>query len=118
MNRGCRIAQPGEFTRLAFLNGKIDLPQAESVAQIIAAKNEQSLSLAQRNLKGKLSKKLLSIQKDILELQASIEAHIDFPEDDLIEEDHNKHHQNVKTIIKQLETLLLQAKRTKLLAKK
>ena len=117
MNRGCRIAQPGEFTRLAFLNGKIDLPQAESVAQIIAAKNEQALALAQRNLKGKLSNKLLSIQKDILGLQASIEVHIDFPEDDIIEEDHNKHHQNIKTIIKELETLLLQAKRTKLLAK-
>jgi tRNA modification GTPase len=117
MNRGCRIAQPGEFTKLAFLNGKIDLPQAESVAQIIAAKNEQSLSLAQRNLKGKLSNKLLSIQKDILGLQASIEAHIDFPEDDLIEQNHNKHHQNALTIIKELETLLLQAKKTKLLAK-
>ena len=117
INRGCRIAQPGEFTRLAFLNGKIDLPQAESVAQIIKAKNEQALVLAQRNLKGKLSKKLLSIQKNILALQASIEVHIDFPEDDLIEDDHSKHHQNVEVIIKELETLLLQAERTKLLAK-
>ena len=117
INRGCRIAQPGEFTRQAFLNGKIDLPQAESVAQIIAAKNEQALTLAQRNLKGKLSDKLLSIQQDILNLQASIEAHIDFPEDELPKNDQKRDHQKVKKIVKELETLLLQAKRTKLLTK-
>jgi tRNA modification GTPase len=117
INRGCRMAQPGEFTRQAFLNGKIDLPQAESVAQIIAAKNEQSLALAQRNLKGKLSDKLLSIQQNILNLQASIEAHIDFPEDDLDESDQERVHQNVTKIVKELETLLLQANRTKLLTK-
>ena len=117
INRGCRIAEPGEFTRQAFLNGKIDLPQAESVAQIIAAKNKQALALAQRNLKGKLSDKLLSIQQDILNLQASIEAHIDFPEDDLHENDQKRDHQKVKIIIRELETLLLQAERTKLLTK-
>ena len=117
INRGCRIAEPGEFTRQAFLNGKIDLPQAESVAQIIAAKNKQALDLAQRNLKGKLSDKLLSIQQDILNLQASIEAHIDFPEDDLHENDQKRDHQKVKIIIRELETLLLQAERTKLLTK-
>ena len=117
IDRGCRIAEPGEFTRQAFLNGKIDLPQAESVAQIIAAKNKQALDLAQRNLKGKLSDKLLSIQQDILNLQASIEAHIDFPEDDLHENDQKRDHQKVKIIIRELETLLLQAERTKLLTK-
>ena len=117
INRGCRLAQPGEFTRQAFLNGKIDLPQAESVAQIIAAKNEQALTLAQRNLKGKLSDKLLSIQQDILNLQASIEAHIDFPEDELPKNDQKRDHQKIKKIVKELETLLLQAKRTKLLTK-
>jgi tRNA modification GTPase len=117
IDRGCRIAEPGEFTRQAFLNGKIDLPQAESVAQIIAAKNKQALALAQRNLKGKLSDELLSIQQDILNLQASIEAHIDFPEDDLHENDQKRNHQKVKIIIRELETLLLHAKRTKLLTK-
>ena len=117
INRGCRLANPGEFTRQAFLNGKIDLPQAESVAQIIAAKNEQALTLAQRNLKGKLSDKLLSIQQDILNLQASIEAQIDFPEDDLQENDQERVHQKVKKILKELEALLLQAKRTKLLTR-
>ena len=117
INRGCRIAHPGEFTRQAFLNGKIDLPQAESVAQIIAAKNEQALSLAQRNLKGKLSDKLLSIQQDILNLQASIEAHIDFPEDDLHENDQERVHQKVRKIVQELEALLLQSTRTKLLTR-
>jgi len=115
MDRGCRLAEPGEFTKRAFLNGKIDLSQAESVAQIIAAKNEHSLELAHRNLKGELSKKLILIQESILELQASLEAHIDFPEDDLGEDDPSKTLDHTSQIINELKSLLEQAKRTKFL---
>ena len=115
MDRGCRLAEPGEFTKRAFLNGKIDLSQAESVAQIIAAKNEHSLALAHRNLKGELSKKLILIQESILELQASLEAHIDFPEDDLGEDDPSKSLDHTNQIINELKSLLEQAKRTKFL---
>ena len=99
MDRGCRLAEPGEFTKRAYLNGKIDLSQAEAVAQIIAAKNEHSLALAHRNLKGELSNKLILIQQSILELQASLEAHIDFPEDDLGEEDPSKTQDQTNHII-------------------
>jgi tRNA modification GTPase len=115
MDRGCRLAEPGEFTKRAFLNGKIDLSQAESVAQIIAAKNEHSLALAHRNLKGELSKKLILIQESILELQASLEAHIDFPEDDLGEDDPSQSLDHTNQIINELKSLLEQAKRTKFL---
>jgi tRNA modification GTPase len=115
MARGCRLAEPGEFTKRAFLNGKIDLSQAESVAQIIAAKNQHSLALAQRNLKGELSEKLMSIQESILELQASLEAQIDFPEDDLGDEDPTKAKVQANQIINELKTLLEHANRTKFL---
>jgi len=117
LDRGCRMAEPGEFTKRAFLNGKIDLSQAESVAQVIAAKNEHSLALAQRNLKGELSKKLILIQESIMELQASQEAHIDFPEDGLGEEDSVKTQEYTHQIINELKGLLDQAHRTKFLLK-
>jgi tRNA modification GTPase len=107
LKRGCRMAEPGEFTKRAFLNGKIDLSQAESVAQIISAKNEHSLALANRNLKGELSNKLIHIQESILELQASLEAHIDFPEDDLGEEDQTKTIELINQVIIELKTLLI-----------
>ncbi len=117
LKRGCRLALPGEFTKLAFINGKIDLSQAESVAQIISAKNEISLLAAQRNLKGGLSKILLRIQEQILNLQASIEAHIDFPEDDLDTEDKTEQSKLTNTILKELKDLIKQASRTHLLQK-
>jgi len=117
LDHGCRLAEPGEFTKRAFLNGKIDLSQAESVAEVIAAKNEASLALAQRNLKGELSKKLILIQESILELQASQEAHIDFPEDDLGAEDSTRTVAHTNQIIDELKSLLEQAHRTKFLLK-
>jgi tRNA modification GTPase len=57
---GCRIAQPGEFTRRAFLNGRLDLCQAEAVLDVIHAKNERALAIAQRQLLGSLDKKYLT----------------------------------------------------------
>lgn len=118
LKRGCRIAQPGEFTKLAFLNGKIDLSQAESVAQIISSKNLLSLAAAQRNLKGELSQQLITIQEEILELQASIEAYIDFPEDDLGLNDQSKQVRLSESILADLTSLLDQASKTKILQKK
>lgn len=117
LKRGCRAAQPGEFTKLAFLNGKIDLSQAESVAQIISAKNQQSLAAAQRNLKGELSKRILNIQDKILELQASIEAFIDFPEEELGEYNKSSQINSTQIIIDEIQNILKQASKTKLLQK-
>ncbi len=83
LNRGCRLANPGEFTYRAFANGKIDLTQAEAIADLIGAKNKQALMLANKNLDGNLTKKIRQVQSRILAQQSNIEAFIDFPEDGL-----------------------------------
>ena len=117
INRGCRLAEPGEFTKLAFLNGKIDLSQAESVAEIISAKNNKHLAAALRNLKGDLSSRLTEIQDKILTLQASIEAYIDFPEDELGAEDLISINKLTKSIISSVKNILYQASQTDFLKK-
>jgi len=83
INNGARLAEPGEFTKRAFINGRIDLTQAEAVIDIIEAQTETGLKLASRQLKGDLAKKVHEIQKDLLEITSIIEACIDFPEEDL-----------------------------------
>ena len=74
IDRGCRIANPGEFSYRAFKNNKIDLTQAEAIAQLIGAKNKQALSLANKNLSGNLSERIINIQNKILKQQSIIEA--------------------------------------------
>ncbi|MDD3294147.1 MAG: tRNA uridine-5-carboxymethylaminomethyl(34) synthesis GTPase MnmE [Geobacteraceae bacterium] len=81
---GARPAEPGEFTKRAFLNGRIDLLQAEAVIDIIRGKTEASLALAQSQMEGNLSKKIGRIKEVILNSTALIEACIDFPEDDIV----------------------------------
>ncbi|OPZ75108.1 MAG: tRNA modification GTPase MnmE [Firmicutes bacterium ADurb.Bin456] len=83
--RGARLARPGEFSKRAFLNGRLDLAQAESVIDIIRSKTNDSLNLAVSQLRGKLSWKVNGIQKKLLGLLAQVEANIDFPEEDLEE---------------------------------
>jgi tRNA modification GTPase len=80
---GVRLADPGEFTRRAFLNGRIDLIQAEAVMDIIASKSEAALQLAQRQREGALSKRIDEVRECLLQALALVEAYIDFPEDDL-----------------------------------
>jgi tRNA modification GTPase len=84
---GARLAEPGEFTRRAFINGRIDLVQAEAVMDVIAAKTEASLALAQRQRAGALSVRIEAIRQDLTRSLAFIEASIDFPEDDIGETD-------------------------------
>jgi tRNA modification GTPase len=83
MRLGARLAEPGEFTRRAFLNGRIDLAQAESVAAIVAARSSGALRASLRQLEGGLSKKLRSLRKDLVGLLASIEATVDFSDGDV-----------------------------------
>ena len=80
---GVRPAEPGEFTRRAFLNGKMDLTQAEAVADLIAAKTEQAVRLAQNQLQGRLGKQVSVIEKGILDLLSEGEGQVDFPEEHL-----------------------------------
>lgn len=80
---GARLAEPGEFTRRAFLNGRIDLVQAEAVIDVIRSKTEAALSLAQHQREGRLSERLDAVQGSLRHGLALIEAFIDFPEEDV-----------------------------------
>lgn len=84
--RGCRMAQAGEFTRTAFCNNKMDLAQAEAVSDLIRARSEKSLSVAQKQLAGHLGNKITKQMDLLLEILAETEAYIDFPEEDLPDE--------------------------------
>ena len=85
LKNGAMLAEPGEFTKRAFLNGRIDLSQAEAIIDIINSKTEKEMQVAQRQLKGRLSNKIEDIRKDILNIMADIEASIDYPEYDIEE---------------------------------
>lgn len=83
LKNGARIAEPGEFTKRAFLNGRIDLSQAEAVIDLIRAKTDASGKIALEQLSGGLSEKITSLRDRITTLCAHIEAYIDFPEEDI-----------------------------------
>ena len=80
---GARLAHPGEFTKRAFLNGRLDLTQAEAVADVIHARTELALTAAQEQLAGKLSRRVNQLRDDLLHILAHVEAHIDFPDEDI-----------------------------------
>ncbi len=82
LNAGARLAQPGEFTRRAFLNGRLDLAQAEAVGDLIQASSETALRMAARQLEGSLSETVQKLRNDLMVLRAQMEAMIDFPEDE------------------------------------
>lgn len=85
--RGCRPAEPGEFTQRAFLSGRMDLSQAEAVMDLIHARSERALALANRQLRGALGRRMSGLVDSLLAVLARIEAYIDFPEEDLPAED-------------------------------
>ena len=83
MEAGCRMAEPGEFTRRAFLNGKMDLAQAEAVADVISATNAASHRVAMNQLKGGFSKELEGLRGQLLEMASLLELELDFSEEDV-----------------------------------
>ncbi len=86
LKNGCRLATPGEFTKRAFLNGRIDLLEAESVMDLISSKTEATRKMAISGVDGKLSLLIHSLRSKIIELLANIEVNIDYPEYEDIEE--------------------------------
>lgn len=96
---GARVAEPGEFTKRAFLSGRIDLVQAEAVLDIIKAKTERSLKVAMGQLEGDFSKKVIEVRDKIIDIASHVEASIDFPDEglDVVEE---------KEFIERIEDLL------------
>jgi tRNA modification GTPase len=83
LKSGARMAEPGEFTRRAFLNGRIDLAQAEAVVDLIHSRTELALRAANEQLAGKLSQRINALRDDMMKTLAHVEAHIDFPDEDI-----------------------------------
>lgn len=108
LKKGARLADPGEFTKRAFLNGRIDLSQAEAVIDIINAKTDQSHDIAQTQLEGTLSQKVRSLRNMITEVLAQVEVAIDYPEEDIefitYKELTDKTSQIQKEVVKMYET--------------
>ncbi|MDB6121336.1 MAG: tRNA modification GTPase mnmE [Pedosphaera sp.] len=83
LENGARLAEAGEFTKRAFLNGRIDLAQAEAVTDLIHARTELALTAANEQLAGKLSQRINLLRDDLIKTLAHVEAHIDFPDEDI-----------------------------------
>jgi tRNA modification GTPase len=113
---GARLAEPGEFTKRAFLNGRIDLSQAEAVIDIIRAKTDKAMTVALNQLEGRLSNKIVSLRQKLLETLAHIEVNIDYPEYDDVEEMTNSILlPKVTEVLNELEIMLQSARHGKII---
>lgn len=112
---GARLAEPGEFTKRAFLNGRIDLTQAEAVINIVEAKTELALKSAISQLKGAFSKKVKELKDETLELLTLFEAELDFPEEDIEKTKRNKLIERIKRITSETDKLLRQSREGEIL---
>ena len=115
LHKGCRLAEPGEFTRRAFVNGKLDLTQAEAVAEIISAKTDLARRAFLRQLQGSLSKRINSLRDKLLDLCAYIEADIEFSEEDIPTLSKEEVIRRVDDVLAEIEDLLKTAKTGRLL---
>lgn len=106
MARGCRPAEPGEFTRTAFLNGRMDLSQAEAVSDLIRARSDRSIEVAQRQLHGSIGRKMSELTERLLSVMAHLEAYIDFPEEDLPDENQAGPSQELRQLIAEINELI------------
>jgi len=102
---GARIAEPGEFTRRAFLNGKLDLEQAEGVADLIDAATAEAARSAVRSLQGVFSGRIREMTDALIDLRASIEVTIDFPEEDVAAHTSTRLHEELKIIRGKLDAI-------------
>ena len=114
LDRGARLAQPGEFTLRAFLNGRIDLTQAESVAELVSAQSYQASQVALAGLQGKLAHPIRQLRQTCLHILAEVEARIDF-EDDLPPLDEAEIKEQLATTLQQVTEILATADRGELL---
>ncbi|HZK40143.1 MAG TPA: tRNA uridine-5-carboxymethylaminomethyl(34) synthesis GTPase MnmE, partial [Atribacterota bacterium] len=106
INYGARMAEPGEFTKRSFLNGRIDLSQAEAVIDLIQAKTERSLSSSLAQLGGSLKKKIEDLRNRVIRISAEIEAPMDFPDQDIKEINPKKVEENISYILKEINSLI------------
>lgn len=115
LKSGARIAEPGEFSKRAFLNGRVDLSQAEAIMDIINSKTEISMKSAVEQSKGRISSEIAKLRENLLELIAHIEATVDYPEDDLEEMTGQKVSSELKTILNEINILIDTADEGKIL---
>lgn len=116
LRQGARLAEPGEFTKRAFLNGRVDLSQAEAVMDLIRAKTDKAMNLALNQLDGNLSHLIRALRQEILETLAQVEVNIDYPEYDDVEELTTKLLQEKATQVQgQIQELLVTAQQGKIL---
>ncbi|PPK60869.1 tRNA modification GTPase [Malaciobacter marinus] len=111
LNCGARIANPGEFSKRAFFNGKMDLSKAEAISKIIEARSEDAVKLLAKQLKGELSNFVEDIRQDLLFMLAYTEVSIDYAEDDLPTDIFEKIEEKLKNIKEKLENTLEASKR-------
>ena len=104
--KSCRLAGPGEFTKLAFQNGKINLLKAESIADLISAETEMQRLQAVKMMRGKSSRKFNELRSKLLKILSFVEAKIDFPEEDLPEANLKKIKQDSSDALKQINIIL------------
>ncbi len=116
LSKGARLAEPGEFTKRAFLHGRIDLSQAEAVMDLIRAKTDKAMSVALKQMDGRLSGLIQRLRQELLETVAHVEVNIDYPEyDDVEEMSHEMMRQKTKEVNKEIVNLLEVAKQGKIL---
>lgn len=106
VKNGARLAEPGEFTKRAFLNGRIDLSEAEAVLDLIRAKTDESRRIAFEQLRGRLSEKVLNLREQLTKMCVFIEAYIDFPEEEIEIASRKEIVESAETILKELASLL------------
>lgn len=116
LSNGARMAEPGEFTKRAFLNGRIDLSQSEAVMDLIEAKTDRSMKVAINQLDGNLSHLIRNLRQDILDVLAQVEVNIDYPEYDDVETMTSRLlRQKAEQVHAQIDQLLVTAKQGKIL---
>jgi len=106
INCGARVAEPGEFTERAFLNGRIDLSQAEAVIDLIQAKTEKSLCSSLAQLEGNLKNKIINLREEVVRITAEIEAPMDFPDQDIGELNSVEIQKRIENILEEVSSLL------------
>ena len=112
---GCRMAEPGEFTKRAFLNGRIDLIEAEGVMDLINSKSESEKKLALNQIEGKVSNLIKDLRQKILEVLAQIEVKIDYPEyEDIEEVTYNYLKENIKEVEDEIKSIIKESENGKI----
>ena len=104
--KDCRLAEPGEFTKIAFMNGKINLLKAESIADLISAETEIQRLQALKTMKGKSSKKFNELRDKLLKILSFVEAKIDFPEENLPDENLKKIRKDSQEVLYEIKKIL------------